>query len=203
MTTDEDFMRALIRLDACEEALTWAATQPDAATAWSQCPRGDWMLWLLGKLAGEWGSESHRRVAFLAALCAAGAWRWMGPESRTAIEVTIRYGQGEEVSQYLLRDAASAARAAWRTAHTAAWRAADAADAATEAAYAAYSATYAASYAYADDAATDAAYAAYATEAAYGAAAYAAYGATAPRAESLTISADLVRLAYPSPPEIP
>ena len=37
----------LTRLEACSEAQTWAATQPDPQTAWANCKRSDWMLWLL------------------------------------------------------------------------------------------------------------------------------------------------------------
>ncbi len=34
-------------LNACQDAVTWLQTQPDAETAWQKCKRGDWMLWLL------------------------------------------------------------------------------------------------------------------------------------------------------------
>jgi len=34
----------LDHLDICSEARQWAAAQPDAKTAWFNCPRGDWLL---------------------------------------------------------------------------------------------------------------------------------------------------------------
>ena len=36
----------LTALGARCEAVIWAKTQPDAATAWRTCRRGDWMLWV-------------------------------------------------------------------------------------------------------------------------------------------------------------
>jgi len=40
----------LLRLDACEDARTWAVTQPDLRTAWTVCQRADWMLWIAAML---------------------------------------------------------------------------------------------------------------------------------------------------------
>jgi len=37
----------LEELGACKEAINWAATQPDAQTAWNNCARSDWMHWLI------------------------------------------------------------------------------------------------------------------------------------------------------------
>ena len=33
-------------LQPCAEAAEWLETQPDIATAWDCCQRGDWMMWL-------------------------------------------------------------------------------------------------------------------------------------------------------------
>lgn len=32
---------------ACSEAVEWAQTQPDMATAWAKCERADFMLWFI------------------------------------------------------------------------------------------------------------------------------------------------------------
>ena len=37
----------LSHLGACTDARVWAKTQPDLETAWRECKRSDWMLWLL------------------------------------------------------------------------------------------------------------------------------------------------------------
>jgi hypothetical protein len=34
-------------LKACGDAVAWAEAQPNAKTAWANCTRGDWMLWLV------------------------------------------------------------------------------------------------------------------------------------------------------------
>ena len=46
-------MEALIELDACDLAKAWLEDNKieDFRTAWIQCHRGDWMSWLLDKVA--------------------------------------------------------------------------------------------------------------------------------------------------------
>lgn len=60
---------ALVALGACEAAVAWARTQPDYETAWRVCERGDWLLWLAGRLATP-GSDAHRAVVRAACACA-------------------------------------------------------------------------------------------------------------------------------------
>jgi len=43
-----DRLRAL---DACEDGIEWACGYSDPQSAWNQCKRPDWMLWLLGRCA--------------------------------------------------------------------------------------------------------------------------------------------------------
>ena len=56
MSTNKDInlVVLLLRLGACSEAIAWAESlgpnHPADATAWEQCPRGDWMLWVAGRL---------------------------------------------------------------------------------------------------------------------------------------------------------
>ena len=38
-------------LKPCREACEYLNTQSDWQTAWDNCPRADWMLWLLGRVA--------------------------------------------------------------------------------------------------------------------------------------------------------
>jgi len=35
---------------ACDSAKRWLKTQPDFATTWKNCSRGDWMMYLLGRI---------------------------------------------------------------------------------------------------------------------------------------------------------
>ena len=38
------FKKKLVELGACDEMLEWVGER-DGATAWRECPRGDWLLW--------------------------------------------------------------------------------------------------------------------------------------------------------------
>jgi len=225
MTTPEpDYITRIAELGSCGEALDWLRTErhPDLATAWAACHRGDWMLWLAGRVAGPPGDA--RRVPLVLAACDCAELALVhvpAGEDRPQIAVATarRWARGEATLDEVrtaadAADAYAAAYAAVDAAYYAAYAAAyAAADAAADAAYAA---AYAAdAYAYAAAYAADAAYAAYA--AAYAAAdaaadaAYAAYAATyaaayayaaAARADTLARCADLVRAHYPTPPEI-
>jgi hypothetical protein len=145
---------------ACEEAIRWAATQPGPRTAWNECERADWMLWIAAKLL-------PRPIVVQAACdCAETSLDFIrsGGTLTTvifALHITREWAEGREDIETV-----RAVR------HAAADAAAYAADAAAYAADAAYAATYAAAYAAADAAA-------YAADAADAAAAYAAAAATA------------------------
>ena len=192
------FTDKLRNLNACSAAVTWAETQRGLSTAWKNCERGDWMLWLLGKKAGPIDSRSRKNLALCATEVAELALPHAGKNRKVCLRVyrTIRaYHNGtatlDEVkaARHAAADAAYAADAA--DAAYAVYAAAYTAYAAAYAAYAAYAAAAAAAYA-AAYAAADAAYAAYATAAAAAAAYTAAYAA----ADAKTIlkqSADICR----------
>jgi hypothetical protein len=195
----EDFRTWLAQRHACWEALEWLQER-DAATAWSECPRGDWLLWWAAKVGVE------RKVVVLAACAcarlalpyvAAGELRplkdietaeaWYSGEASLG-DVRAAYDAAYDAA-YAADASAYAAAAIAYAAHAAAHAAADAAyaAAAADAAYAAYAAAYAA-----DASAYDAAYAAIAYAAAH-AAAYAAYDADAARQKTHQQCADIVR----------
>ena len=141
----------LSRLDACSDAIRWAETQPDLQTAWANCKRSDWMLWLLARTTLDQDDPRFRLMACYFAeavlhLVPAGEDR-----PRLAIECARRFAAGDATREELdaagdaardaARDAAGdAARdAAGAAAEAAAWAAARAAagDAAWAAAWAA------------------------------------------------------------------
>ena len=155
----------LIKLNACNEARKWASNK-SIDEIWATCHRGDWMLWLARKL------NIDKRVLTLAKGHCANTVRHLMKDERSiaAVDMAIKYGEGNATDSELAAAAAAAYAADAATAYTA--YAAYAAYAATAyTAYAADAAAYAAAYA----AAADAAYAADA--AAYAAAAYAAAAA--------------------------
>src|SRR3990167_5971448 len=107
---------ALVSLNACADAVAWAKTQPDYATAWATCERGDWMLWIAGKYAGP--PESEKRNLLVLAAC--GCARLVLPlfeakypddqRVRACIETAERWARGEATLAEL-REARSAAYA--------------------------------------------------------------------------------------------
>ena len=165
-------------LGACKEAVDWVATQPDAATAWRTCQRGDWMLWLAGRLSGKPWSVKRRRLVLCACECARLALKYVRPgedRPRLAIEAAEKWARHEGPTLDEIRAAAAYAADA------------DAYAYAAYAAYSAYAAAYA-SYAYA----AAAAYAADAAAASYAAA----------RVKTLSACADIVRKHYPRAPRL-
>jgi len=166
------FTDKLNDMHACSEAVEWVGKR-GLMTAWRDCPRGDWMLWLAGRL------DIDRKLLVLVACdCAETALQYVPEgEDRPAkcIQITRDWCNGTASL-----DDVRAAR-----------RAADAAAAAADTAAADTAAADTAAAAAAADAATAAAYAAYAATYAADAAAYAA------RTKALKICADLVRKRIP------
>lgn len=197
---DAETMELLVDLGACEDAREWVDAQPDAEAAWAACERGDWMLWLAGRLSGPPGSESRRRLVLAACDCAElarphvpAAWRdriW--PAVDQALHVARSWAR--RVPGVTPEDVRRAGAAAYAAAAYAAglvddatWLAATAADAAAATAWvdAAYVAGDAAAAIVGGDAAIvdgDAA-------------------ADAARPAMLRACAHVVRAHYPEPPK--
>ena len=121
-------IKILKRLNACSEAVEDIAKYETAQEAWDDCNRGDWMLWLVGKLSGKPWSDSRKKLTLATCECARLAWDKMPKTSRRCIELFERWARGEKISKSQLKAAYAAA--------------AYAAD--TAAAYAAYANAYAA-----------------------------------------------------------
>jgi len=126
----------LDQLHVCSEARQWAATQPDARTAWCNCPRGDRLIWLAGMLGID-----RKTIAAAVCDCVELALPFVikhNERPRNAITVTRARLAGEATLEDLRAAAAAAddaADAAWAKAAwaDAAWaKAASAAAAAAE-----------------------------------------------------------------------
>ena len=120
----------LTRLGACSDAVAWARTQPDAETAWDTCDRGDWMLWLAGRLAGEPGSDARRPLVLAACECARLALPYVKEgelRPMRAIEAAEDWARGGATTLAQVRSAAEADYAAYTVAAYAAASAASAA----------------------------------------------------------------------------
>ena len=126
-----EISKLLRSLHACEDARAWAEGKT-LAEIWAKCERGDWLLWLCGRMCGKDGWPTRQELVLAACACAERALKYVkkGEERpRIAIETARRWAQGLATIQEV-RAADAAAYAAY---------AADAADAA-DAAYAAYAA---------------------------------------------------------------
>ena len=132
----------LEKLNACREAIVWAAKQPEAQTAWTYCERGDWMLWLIGKMC-EPNSDIHKRLVLAACRCARLSLQYIpAGEMRplAAIETAERWTRGEATTKEVRAAACASSSAA---ASGSGYAAASAASAAAS------GSGYAAAYAYA------------------------------------------------------
>lgn len=126
--------KQLESFEACPEAVEWVEDR-DLETAWKECERGDWMLWLARRC-----DVDLRRLTGAKARCARIAQHLMKDERLlNALDVADRFARGEATREELdvSSDAAAYAAAA----------ASAAASTDTSAAYAACAAYYAASYA--------------------------------------------------------
>ena len=109
-----DLRAALALLGACHEGREWVATQPDAATAWATCPRGDWLVWLLGALHVR-GYVSRQTLVLAACACAETVLRHVPAGEdlpRLAIEAARRWARGEATVEEVRAAANTAADAA-------------------------------------------------------------------------------------------
>ena len=164
--------------NACADAVRWAKTQPTAAEAWKNCTRGDWMLWILGRLSDRPGSTARRKLALCCCDCAETVRHlWPTGDTRPAEALRVTRAWATRTPGVTIDDVRAAAEAAW-SAGAAAWSAGAAAGSAGAA-----------------GAAAGAVAGAVATRAAEAA------GAVA-RAASLRSSADIVRRYYPRPPRV-
>jgi len=115
----------LVAIRACSDAVEWVGTRT-IEQAWAECERGDWMLWLAGRI-----DIDRKLLVSAACACAEPALAFVRAgedRPRLAIEVARAWCVGTAT----LDDVRAAAYAAY------AYAASSAADAASAASYAAY-----------------------------------------------------------------
>ena len=122
----ENWIKPIAKLDPCKDALIWAKDFDNLDDAWQACERGDWMLWLLGKLAGSPKSKSRKKLVLAACQCARLALPHIQKgELRPlkAIETAEAWSRGERgvVTLEEVRKAAYAATSAASAAASAAY----------------------------------------------------------------------------------
>jgi hypothetical protein len=99
----------LKQMNACPQALTYLKRQGSYQKAWKRCDRGDWMLWLLGKVLDEENKTEFRKLTLAKARCAKlVADLTNNKYSKKAIEVAEDFGLGEATREELDSAAAKA-----------------------------------------------------------------------------------------------
>jgi hypothetical protein len=132
-----EFAKLLNKLNACQEAVTWAKGK-SLAEVWETCERADWMLWLCGKMIGKQGWPTRRELVLAACDCAETALKYVpkGEERPAkAIETARKWARGKATIQEVRGAAYVAADANVYAASAYAAAAYAAADVAADAAY--------------------------------------------------------------------
>lgn len=126
----EQFLQFFREHDEWDEVAVWVRQgKHDLASAWLECKRADWMLWLAVRLGLD-----HKQIVRAACACARIGLKYTDdPRVAACIETTLRWCDGtasiEEVN-----DAASAANRAEASARYVVWAATNATWAAQDAA---------------------------------------------------------------------
>ena len=115
----------LRRLHACQEAINWVGDR-DLPTAWRECPRCDWMLWLLRATRR---SDKVRLVRVACAIARTVLHLVPAGEDRPRLEIEAaeRWADDPTKEHRIASAHAAAAAAADAAADAAAYAAADAA----------------------------------------------------------------------------
>jgi hypothetical protein len=203
------FVEELKKINACEDAIEWCETQPDLEMAWRVCTRGDWMLWLAGKLSGPPG-DGRKQLVACAMEVAMLARQYASPDVQTAMDRCERAVSSWADGRCTLEDVrlATAYIAYYdddaNTANIYAYYASDASYAPSAVYYAIRAVYYATRIAV--DTISFANIAFYANASAYYAAA-SAYAAADhdydAKIKTISLAADIVRWHYPVSPEFP
>ena len=142
----KQFSALLVELNACSESQEWASGK-SLAVVWKTCKRGDWLLWLCGKMAKKPNWPTRKEVVLAACDCAKLSLKHVPAgekRSRKCLE-TVRAWTSGNATLYEVRAAADAAAYAVADAYAAYAADADAAaHVAHAAAYAAYADAHAA-----------------------------------------------------------
>ena len=129
----------LNQLGACSDACDWLEKSnfKTSQAAWDGCERGDWMLWLLGKLSGKPESAKRKQLVRATCGCARLALKYVKDgehRPRICIEATEAWADGKSTIEQVKEARSAADVAAYAAADVAAYASASAAAAAADAA---------------------------------------------------------------------
>ena len=109
----KQFAALLVELNACSEAQEWAGGK-SLAVVWKTCKRGDWLLWLCGKMADKPNWPTRKEVVLAACDCAKLALKYVpkGEERPRKCLETVRAWAAGNATIHEVRTARAAADAA-------------------------------------------------------------------------------------------
>ena len=122
------FIKKLEKLHVCKEAVEWAKEYPNLQKAWDACDRGDWMLWLVGKLSGSPESNKRKKLVLAACDCVEKSLPYSGSNREMIIKclkITRLWAKGEATIKQVGISADAVYAAANAAANAAAYAAAD------------------------------------------------------------------------------
>ena len=95
--TAKKFEELLNELGACSSAVEWAHGKT-LHVVWKTCQRGDWLLWLAGKMADKRGWPTRKQIVLAACVCAETALKYVpkGEERpKKAIQTARAWAKGK------------------------------------------------------------------------------------------------------------
>jgi hypothetical protein len=113
-----DCILEIKKLGACKEAVAYAYKYKTPEELWAGCERGDWMLWLIGKLSGEPKSEKRKKLVLTACKCARLALLFAG-KNKDVCEKSIESAENWAKGMGSIQNVQNAANAAYAAAYAA------------------------------------------------------------------------------------
>ena len=108
------FKDKLVKMGACDDAVEWVGDR-DEKTAWAECKRGDWMLWLIKNRHPKVTLAYRKKLVLCTCDIAETVLKHVPADEKRpaeAIRIARAWANGEKVSLHDVKNAAAAAYAA-------------------------------------------------------------------------------------------
>ena len=112
------FKEKLEKLNACKSAIEWVGDR-DIKTAWAECKRGDWMLWLVNASNPRITLAMRKKLVLCSCDIAESVLKYIPQDEKRpaeAVRIARAWANGEKVS---LNDVNAAYAAAYAAANAA------------------------------------------------------------------------------------
>ena len=108
------FKDKLVKMGACDDAVEWVGDR-DEKTAWAECKRGDWMLWLIKNRHPKVTLAYRKKLVLCTCDIAETVLKHVPADEKRpaeAIRIARAWANGEKVSLHDVKNAAAYAAAA-------------------------------------------------------------------------------------------